>query len=294
LALEPAVIQTVEKDPNSTPELAFSSDGRTLAFVWYKAIELWDTNSGEVFLTINTPWLLTSPVALLPDGQTLAFGHGNGMFALYNVGSNLDWDLRRPNHSYVSALSFSHSGRLLASGLLDGTVRLWEITPNSLHGALDSCGQVRSRPVWSVAFSPDGQALTALEEDYTGPIVLWNVKMGSRHPLSGLGCYGVALLPDSQMVATNDGLDVQLWDVESGQSRYILQGHAEQVQSIKFSPDGQILASGSRNKSVRLWDSATGAALHTLDGHSGAVNCVTFSPNGKFLASGSNDNTVRL
>jgi WD40 repeat protein/energy-coupling factor transporter ATP-binding protein EcfA2 len=74
-----------------------------------------------------------------------------------------------------------------------------------------------------------------------------------------------------------------------------LRGHDDIVNGMAFSPNGNMLASGSLDRTLRLWDVATRQPLGPpLTGHANGLLGVAFSPDGKTLASGSDDNTIIL
>ncbi len=83
-------------------------------------------------------------------------------------------------------------------------------------------------------------------------------------------------------------------EVATAQLKATLEGHTDNVWSVAFSPNGNMLASASWDQTVRLWNVNTGRLLHTLRSHTDAVNSVAFSPDGNTLASGSWDGTIRL
>ena len=75
---------------------------------------------------------------------------------------------------------------------------------------------------------------------------------------------------------------------------HTLKGHSSSVVSVAISPDGETLASGSRDNTIKLWNLATGQQIRTLQGHSDSVYSVAISTDGQTLASGSADNTIKL
>ncbi|RYP44076.1 hypothetical protein DL768_009421 [Monosporascus sp. mg162] len=70
-------------------------------------------------------------------------------------------------------------------------------------------------------------------------------------------------------------------------------GHSSSVQSVVFSHNSKLLASGSED-GIKIWDAATGALQRILEGHSDRVRSVVFSHNSKLLASGSEDKTIKI
>ena len=87
---------------------------------------------------------------------------------------------------------------------------------------------------------------------------------------------------------------ITLWDVDTGRCLHTLKGHKNWVRSVAFSPDGNMLASGSGDKTVKLWNLSTGKCLYTLQEHSDTIWSVAFNPDGKTFASSSDDGTIRI
>ena len=49
-------------------------------------------------------------------------------------------------------------------------------------------------------------------------------------------------------------MSVRIWDVATGENIHTFKGHNTDIQSLAFSPDGTLLASGSYDGTILLWD----------------------------------------
>lgn len=199
-----------------------------------------------------------------------------------------------------SSLSFSADNQFLAYpkenfsiGLLDASSgRLIEGRPFSGH----------TDRVTQIAFSEDNRKIVSLSDDHT--LRIWDAATGTviGEPIEGPIKNGenyftdVAFAPDgSTIIAVGDG-DVSFWKANGDVSVGIaLKGHKLSVNAIVFSPDGDLMASGSNDATIRLWNVKTMKQIgKPLQGHKGAVYSLAFSPDGRHIVSGGEDATLRL
>ena len=75
---------------------------------------------------------------------------------------------------------------------------------------------------------------------------------------------------------------------------HTIEGHANWITTVAFSPCGRYFASGSGDQTVRLWNAETNEELHRFEGTGCGIRSIAFSEDGRYLASGSEDTAVRL
>ena len=167
---------------------------------------------------------------------------------------------------------------------------------------------LNKRGVYSVAFSPDGSTL-ASDKDNT--IRLWDaatgqeVKMEKSFLVDIVGKFtadinSVAFSPDGRKIAggIHQSETICLWNAATGeQLRAMRADNANAlhwVNTVAFSVDNKILASGSEDGNLYLWDAETGMKIRALMEGPENIFSVAFSSDGKTLASGNSGNTIQL
>lgn len=226
--------------------LAFSAEGGRLAASTQSGdVVVWETATRREVASLKAHTRSIGGVAISPDGRLLAsasdgpivchptgpFGLPPSIFGAVGVGCGPDHGIVRLfdmttgkqiaslKHEWTArSVAFGPDGRFLASGG-GGAARLWDLTTNRACTIVEAGAD---SDVYCMAFSPDGRTLA--------------VGVGSR---DFYGAYG----------------EVKLWDMCGGRVRAVLKGEMGKVRSLSFAPDGQRLATGSR-EGIVLWSIA--------------------------------------
>lgn len=297
--------------------LSFSSDGRVVASVgafFGNELLLWDPASLGIARGFEEPagstdaaaapfiykgksivYRVLNAVAFSPDGRILATAPG-GVVLRDGQSGTVVATLDEPAKG-VTALAFSADGKTLATAGSDKKVRLWSLPAGALEATLDGPTQ----PLAAVAISPDGTRIVAASNDKpsilnrnapTGRLWAWDRPSGPARKieLGNVQVRQVAFVaPTTAVVAAGrEVLSVDLREDTSTRPSPIW-SHSQDVLAIAVSPDGRLVASGGKDRTVDLVDLATGKLVHRLPGLTDIISSVSASRDGKRFATATMD-----
>lgn len=210
----------------------------------------------------------------------------------------------------MPGIAFNEAGDVLASAGSDGKLILWKPDNRQRLGHLL---QGHGNEVWAVAFAPKGRSLVSAEgwnpggglseaEDLalTEPAMTVEVTEAAAaepEPAEAAEPEPAAAVEPEPAAAVENG-SVRLWDPGTGEGA-VLPGSPGSSRAVAFSPDGQWIAAGSRDKetgTLHLWriDGKSGKPVEAAQwSASKPVNAVAFSPDGKSLFAAEGEDLVR-
>ena len=240
-------------------------------------VRIWNTRSGYNLATLGEPQFRT------PSGNM-------GFFDSREFDGDYVYD-QNGHEMPVQSVAWSPTGKHVATGSADLTIRIWDTTTWKTTTIMKSGGSVQC-----VDWSPDGQYLVSGGRDNIVRIWDWqtgkNISSFAGH---GESIFAVDWSPDGSQIASSSGdKTIKTWSVPEDKLLLTMKSHEWQVFSVSWSPDGSRLLSGCNDATARIWDSKTGVSLATLTDQIGGISSVAWSPNGKRIATASSDRTVNF
>ncbi|MGI8334493.1 protein kinase domain-containing protein [Actinomadura scrupuli] len=182
-----------------------------------------------------------------------------------------DGDVITATHGgLIEALAFSPDGAMLVSAGVDFAIRWWDPATGRPLGALTE--QYAVGYFHELRFSPDGGLLAS--GNWDGNVWLWDLAGGRATAVMGRPSLAGRLRHLGTVAASIS--------------------HTDHADSVTFSPDGRLLASGGGDGHVKIWNPVTRRLVTSFAAHPYRVFSVAFSPDGTLLASGGIGDDVRL
>jgi WD40 repeat protein len=296
LKLHTETVRDLDFNPQQNLGASSSDDG---------TVVIWEPNSGTHRRTIKAHTGYVTNLNFSPDGNFLLSSGLDGSVRFWSVQSGEM--LSEVTTAFPNVFSrLSPDGKYFVTASIPNRKVGEAHPPGELavyrHGDKSPRWRATGETFTSPLFFPDVTAVSTVRRlsGNTSQIVLRSVATGetlATSPLvwGSIDAYRFSSDGKLLVVGTDDpDRPVQIWDAINLKRLAILEGHTDIVNTVTFSPDGRLVASGSFDQTIRLWESSTGRELKTLRGHIDGVIALTFAADGKTLISGGNDHLIKF
>lgn len=247
--------------PHSTPCWDIDGEYRTYARAEeVGGISIRTVSDDREIRTIRTEPVICRLIHLSPDGTHVIRTENDNKLRMWRVSDGKEM-LKAPPEQVIHHV-FSPDGRQLIvtqSGIL---IR-YDVTTGEERNRWPLPEKVN---VFSLAFHPDHRKI-AVGYFETNFVSLYDSANGKQLGQLSLGektQRSVAWHPDGKRLAIGTYQAIQIWDIQAERKLMDLQGHMQQVATLDFHPQGDLLASRSWDGDLRLWDVTTGKSLMRL------------------------------
>jgi WD40 repeat protein len=192
----------------------------------------------------------------------------------------------------IFSVTFSPDQKLLATGGMDGQIRIWRVADG--HQLL--AWQAHGDWIRNVTFSPDGKLIASSSNDRTVRIWDWD-QMACLQILRGhtdwvWSARFVVWKGLMFVVSVSSDRTGKVWNLNISKCVFTFREPDEIMWSVAFSNNGYTLASSSA-KSVKLWNIWTKRCIKIIENDAERIRALAFSPDGKTLV-GSDDNSIKI
>ncbi len=279
---------------DSILSVAISPDGQYLATGSHDStVKVWSLHSGELLRTISGHSTAVLLVTFSPASKTLLTRSRGGSVKLWNL-QNGELLKRLADVHRHESVAVSSDWQILAIGTTRGTIKLQHLNSGQLLQVLEG---YQGDDISAIALSPNGQMLVASGLNAASgfcraTVTMWELPSGEVRETFGSESY-VAISPDSRILVSHGGKNINLWNLQTGELLLSLQTGIRITSAAAISPDGKYFAVGCFDGAVRIWN-FSGELLHTLEGNSSPISAIAIGLLGETLVSGGENGTVKL
>ena len=241
-----------------------------------------------------------------PDSELLLIGEFDGSISVTNGLTGENFASFQAHDGWVNAARWSPNGTAAVTGGLDRVLRVWDLEAGfdlEERAALGTAFAINA-----IAWTPDGARIAAAggtpftiafydstpqaEGDRARtPAALFE---GHTAAIDGLAfAPGGVLLTSSQdntLRAWNLGTGIEIRRLSPAPSA----AFSSAFNSVDWSPDGVLVATGGSDGTLRTWDPASGENQLLVSAHTGQITSLDWSPGGNWIATGGSDNFTRV